>query len=229
MAASWTETTVIERTTDWEYTTTPIGEQVVTEFMPLVESMMVIRHLGEAVAWLQAPDDRVGLHHLRDATIWRPEPTDPMAPTVAYMADLRTANEFHCLAGVAPTEPFEKAMRDGVVERGMSVEHVISKSEYEYLLDYPERLARWRDYIEAGVNVYRFDGTVPINFIVIDGTVYIAKSQSDHGSPYTVIQSVNPVLRSWVHEMIEKYQTDAVLLNERPFSPESMTPIDKNS
>lgn len=207
----------IERTTDWEYTATPTGKQVVAEFVPLVESMAVIRKFGDTVAWLQATADPVDLHHLRNATVWRPEPTDPMAPTAAYMDDLRTATEFHCLVGVAPPVPFEKAMLEGVVERGMRVEHVISESEFAYLRDDPERMARWRDYIDAGANVYRYDGTVPCNFVILDETVYIAKSQSEYGDPYTVIESENDTVRSWARESIERHRAESEQLNGEIF------------
>jgi predicted transcriptional regulator len=130
-----------ERTTDGEYTVTPIGQQIVVEFIPLIESMAVIRELGETVAWFQATEKPIGMDQLTDATVLRPDPADPMAPMNAYLEDLRTASEFYCLVGVAPPESFEKAMRDGVVERGMRSEHVINDNEYTYLLDYPDRLA----------------------------------------------------------------------------------------
>jgi len=196
----------VKRTTDGEYMATPTGEQITTEFVPFVESIAVIRELGETVAWFQNVEQPVGLHHLRDATVWRPDATDPMAPTVAYMDDLRTASEFHCLVGVAPPVSFEKAMVAGVVDRGMRVEHVISEDEYSYLRDDPERVPRWREYIQAGANVYRYGGTVPCNFVILDETVYIAKSQSEYGEPYTVIESDDDVVRSWAQEIIEQYR-----------------------
>lgn len=210
----------VERTTEGEYTATPIGKQVITEFMPLVESMAVIRTLRETVAWLQATEQHIDLQHLRDATVWRPEPADPMAPAEAYMDDLRTATEFQCLVGVAPPESFEKAMRDGVVERGMRVEHIISEGEYMYLLDYPDRLQRWREYIDAGANVYCYAGTVSCNLMIFDGTTYIAKTQSEFGEPYTVIESDNDAVLSWALDVIERYRNSATQLDSGAFMKE---------
>lgn len=114
--------------------------------------------------------------------------------------------------------PFEKAMLDGVVERGIRVEHVISESEYAYLRSDPERMARWREYIQAGANVYRYDGTVPCNFLIIDGTVYIGKSQSDYGDPYTVIESDDDIVRSWAHDVIERHRTESEQLDTEVFA-----------
>lgn len=208
----------VERTPDGAYTATPVGEQVVAEFTPLVESMAVIRNLGKTVAWIQATENPISRHRLRDATLYRPEATDPAAPTGVYLDEIRTAGEFHCLVGVAPTVPFEKAMLDGVVERGIRVEHVISESEYAYLRSDPERMARWREYIQAGANVYRYDGTVPCNFLIIDGTVYIGKSQSDYGDPYTVIESDDDIVRSWAHDVIERHRTESEQLDTEVFA-----------
>jgi predicted transcriptional regulator len=206
-----------ERTDDGGYTATPIGRQVVVEFMPLVEAMSAINQLDETVAWFQATENPIGMGQLTDATIVRPDPADPMAPVNAYMSDLRTASEFHCLVGVAPPESFEKAMRDGVVERGMHAEHVINESEYTYLLQYPNRLTRWREYIEAGANVYCYDGAVPCNVMIFDETVYIANTQSEYGEPYTVIESHNDAVLSWGHELIDTYRNDAKRLDGRSF------------
>lgn len=199
----------VERTDAGTYAATPVGRQVIAEFTPIVSAMSVIQKLGETVAWFQTVDQPLELQHLSDATVRRPVRTDPMAPTNAYMDDLRTANEFYCLVGVAPTENFEQAMRDGTVERGMQVEHVITDAEFNYLLDHPDRLKRWRQYIEAGANVYCYEGSVPCNLLIIDETLYIGKAQSDYGEPYTVIESTNCKVLEWGHRMIEDYREES--------------------
>lgn len=210
-----------ERTDEGEYTATPVGRQIIAEVLALVESIAVIRKLGETVAWLQATENPLSLDQLTDATVVRPDPADPMAPMNAYMGDLRTASEFRCLVGVAPPESFEKAMRDGVVERGMRVEHVISEGEYAYLLDYPARLLRWREYIEAGANVYCYGGTVPCNVMILDGRVYITNIQSEYGEPYTVIQSETDAVLSWGRNLIDSYRADAEQLDSGDFTEKS--------
>jgi predicted transcriptional regulator len=208
----------VERAIEGEYTATPTGEQVVVEFTPLVDSMVAIRNLGETVAWLQAIEPTVDLHQLRDATVWKPESGDLMAPTMIYLNDLREATEFYCSVGIAPPVPFEKAMRDGVVERQMRVDHVISESEYSYLRGYPERMERWREYINGGANVYRYDGDVQCNLFILDETLYIANSQSEYGEPYTVIQTDNEQVRSWAHEIIRTHKTSAERLDAEAFT-----------
>lgn len=208
----------VERTEAGAYTVTPVGRQVVAEFTPFLESMSVLRTIGEAVAWLQAAEEPLDLRQLADATVLRPDPADPMAPMNAYMADLRSASEFRFLVGVAPPESFERAMRNGVVERGVAVEHVITRTEFEYLRDYPERLARWRGYVEAGANVYCVEGPVPCNLLIFDETVYIANTQSEYGEPYTVIRSDRGAVLDWARGLIEGYREVAERLGPDAFA-----------
>lgn len=211
----------VERTGDGEYTATPTGEQVSAEFTPLVEAMAAIRILGDKVAWLQAPDSAIGLRHLSDATVRRPESSDPMAPAHHLTARLRGADELRCLFGVVPPVSFEIAMRDCTVEGDLTAEHVVSEREFAYVRDHPERAPRWREYVAAGANVYRYDGTVPCNLVVLDGTVYIGKSQSEYGEPYTVVETENDAVVSWACEIIERHRTAAERLDTEAFAEEA--------
>lgn len=208
----------VERTADGDYTATPIGVQIVDEFMPLVETIAVIRKLGDMVAWLQDVEPSIDLRHFSDATIRRPESVDPTDPLARQLEALRRADEFYCLVGVAPPIPFETAMRDRVVKGDLAVEHVISEDEFVYIADRPERATRWREYVEAGANVYCYDGAVPCNIVVFDSTVYIGKTQSDRGEPYAVIESENEAVLSWVHEVIDTYRTKSKRLGVKAFA-----------
>jgi predicted transcriptional regulator len=208
----------VERTSDGTYVTTPTGDQVAAEFTPLVESMAVVERLGDTVAWLQGVDPPLDLHHLREAVVRRPTTTDPMSPTAYYLDRLRTADEFHCLVGVAPPVSFETAMADAVADRGMTVEHVISGPEFAYVRDDPERASRWHEYIDAGANVYCYDDGVPCNLLVFDETVCIAKTQSEYGEPYTFVESRDDVVRSWAHEVIAGHKAAATRLTADAFS-----------
>lgn len=206
-----------KRTTDGGYRATPTGEQVVAEFELLVTSMDAIRNLGDLVAWLPTDDVPIELRHFRDATVRRPDPTDPTS-TVSYLtALLREASEFHCIVGVAPPVAFEKVMRDRVVSGELTTEHVITDEEYRYLLEHRDRLSRWREYVTAGANLYRHDGAVPCNLFVFDDTVVIGHSQGEIGAPLVGIESLDETVRSWALEVIREYKTNAEQLDADSF------------
>lgn len=208
----------VQRTTDGAYTATPTGEGIVAEFKPFVESMQSIKNLGNLVAWLPTNEIPIDLHHFSDANVRRPDPTDPMSTIADFNNRLTDVSEFHCLVGVAPPIPFEQAMRDGVVNRGLSTEHVITDDELSYLLDQSDRLPRWREYIEAGANVYRYDGQIPCNLFVFDDTLVITNGQSNIGESLVGIVSENEDVLSWAHEVIKVYKEQAVQLDSSVFT-----------
>lgn len=132
----------------------------------------------------------------------------------------QVADEFHCLVGVAPPVSFETAMADAVAERGMTVEHVISAEEFAYIREDRDRVRRWRAYVDAGANVYCYDDEVPCNLLVFDETVCIGNTQSEHGEPYTFVESTDDVVRSWAHEVIAAHKDAATPLDADAFAPD---------
>lgn len=209
------------RTTDGEYEATPTGSCIVSEFTPFVESIQAIRNLGDLVDWLPTDEIPIDLRHFTDATVRRPEPADPMSTVTDFNARLHGVSEFQCLVGIAPPIPFEREMADGVANRGLDTKHVITDEELNYLLDQPERLPRWREYVQSGANVYRYDGQIPCNLFVFDDTVIISNSKSDVGEPHVGIESENQAVLSWAREVIEKYRKDADQLDSTAFTVES--------
>lgn len=210
----------VRRTTDGEYEVTPLGKYVVSEFRPFVESIDAIRNLGNLVAWLPTDEVPISLDNFTDAVVRRPDPANPMSTVADFNTRLDGVSEFQCLVGIAPPILFEQRMRDAVVNRDLDTKHVITDEELNYLLDHPERWTRWREYLDAGANVYQYDGRVPCNLFVFDDTVIISNSQSDYGEPHVSIESVNDAVLSWAHEVIEKYKNEAERLNSAVFTDE---------
>jgi predicted transcriptional regulator len=206
-----------KRTAEGGYVATPTGERVITEFEPFVETMEAIRKLGDLVAWLPTDTVPIDLRHFDDATIRRPDPAEPTSTTSYLTALLREASEFRCLVGVAPPLAFEKTMRDGVVHGDLKTEHVITYQEYYYLLENQDRLPHWREYVEAGANLYLHDGPIPCNVLVFDDTVIIGNSQAEIGDPFVEIESRNETVRAWAYDVIREYKEDAKRLEAATF------------
>lgn len=207
-----------ERTDDGTYAATPAGEFAVAEFLPPVGAMDAIRTLDEAVAWLPADELSIGLHHFADATVHRPEPNSPTAPATYLTERLRDASVFRCLVCLAPPLAFERAMRDGVVDGRLRTEHVVTARELEYISDQPERMRRWREYLEAGADVYCYDGPIPCNLFVLDETVLLGERQPEACS---FVESESETVRSWAEETIAAYRRDAERLDPAAFATAS--------
>lgn len=202
------------RTSDGDYVATPTGKRVATESTSFIGAMHAIRNLGDAVAWLPSDELTIGLHQFRDAIIRRPEPNAMSAPSTFATKLMREATDFACLVNIAPSLGFEKAMMDGVSEGRLMTNHVITDGELSVLLGDPGRAARWQAYVEAGANLYCYDGQIPCNLLVIDETVFILDRQPEAPGG---IESTNPEVRTWAHEMVDEYQEEARQLDATAF------------
>jgi hypothetical protein len=168
------------------------------------------------VAWLPSDELTVGLRHFSDATVRRPEPNAVSAPSTIVTERLREATEFACLVNTAPSLGFERAMIDGVVEERLTTNHVITDAELDVLRRDPDRAARWRTYVEAGADLYCYDGRIPCNLLVIDETVYVLDRQPEAPEG---IESTNLAVRSWAADLVDDYRDAAEKLDAAAFDP----------
>lgn len=203
-----------ERATEGGYTATTAGEFAVAEFTPLVESMAALRALGDAVDWLPGEELSIGLHHFGDVTVRTPESNNVTAPAAHMTKLLREATEFACLVRIAPPLGFEITMRDRAVDGRLTTEHVITEDELDYLTDQPDRVRRWREYLEADVDVYCYDGDIPCNLFVIDETVLIVDREPE---VCAFIESENETILEWARDLIGTYRTKAEPLGADAF------------
>lgn len=200
-----------ERTTDGDYVATPTGIQIASQFVPFVKSVETIRRLGETVTWLPTEELSIGLHHFNDATVRRPK-NDDLTEAIDYFTEkIRDVSEFSTLTELAPPVSFEETMHEDLLSNRLTATYVLTGELVDYLRDQPERRERWRDCLEAGVEAHRYEGDLPCNLFVFDETVLIKRSGSETEQPsYGIpIETSNPDVRSWAHDLIESYRTKA--------------------
>ncbi|WP_226483187.1 helix-turn-helix transcriptional regulator [Natrinema amylolyticum] len=216
----------IERTTQGEYTATTAGEFAMSEFAPLADSMTALRALGDAVEWLPREELSIGLHHFSDAIIRVPNSNSATAPA-AYMAKLlREATEFACLVRIAPPLGFEIAMRDRAATGKLTTEHVVTEDELAYIAEQPDRVRRWREYLNTGVDVFCYAGDVPCNLFVIDETVLVVDREPN---VCAFIESENETVRVWASDMIGTYRAEADRLRPDTFREICAAGLERNS
>lgn len=210
-----------ERTTDGTYAATAAGEFAVREFEPLVGTMQALRTLGETAAWL--PDDgiSIGLQHFRDATVRRSDPNSPDAEATRVLELIQNAAYFDALSYIAPTLSQLQSLRDGVVERGMTVRNVLTDGLVTYLQDRDEQTSCWQEYIEGGARVYRYEGRIPCNVFIVDETVLVMNNDPEAGRPCEFIEIRDDTVRAWAENLIETYCGDAERLDSTAFVSKS--------
>lgn len=208
----------VTRTADGDYTATPTGERIAAESTRFVGSIEAIRTLGEAVAWLPQEELTIGLQHFRDATVRRPRPNAAAAPSTYATRLMQGATEFACLVNIPPSLGFEDAMMNGVIDGRLTTNHVITGEELDALRQNAERARRWQSYVEAGAELYCYDGRIPCNLLVIDETVLVLDRQP---GALEGIESTDATVRSWAHETVERYREDAERLDATVFDQDS--------
>jgi hypothetical protein len=141
-----------------------------------------------------------------------------MAPSTFATELMREATEFACLVNIPPSLAFEEAMMNGVFDGCLRTEHVIAEGELAVLRENTERASRWQAYVEAGADLYCYDGPIPCNLLLIDETVLILDRQPEAAE---VIESTTAVVQSWAHEVIEDHRENAERLATSAFAQES--------
>lgn len=206
-----------ERTTDGTYVATPAGTHLLEQFRPVLNSFEALRQLDDAIEWLPLDELEIGLEHFSDASVRLPKEGDPVEG-VEYMTTLvRDASEFRTLTHLVPPTSLLQAMRDEVVSGRLTVEAVSSQVDTS---EQSSRRELWRDMLESGAEFYRCDGPLPCNLWIIDETVLIKKSrpgsiEESYGAP---IVSANSTVRSWAHDLIDRYRADAAGIDVEIFT-----------
>lgn len=210
----------VERTIDGEYTLTPTGENVSAETARYVDALNAIDALGEAVSWL--PDDEltIGLHHFSDATVLGVESNDVVGADTRLIDLTREAEDFYCLTNTAGTVGLERTMMERFTEDGKTVKSVMTTAEIAIYLDDPERSAQWREYVESGGAVYRHEGPIPCNTVIIDETVFIGDRYLE---TVGLIEVSNETVLAWAQDLFETYLADAERLDPRAFDRDAPT------
>jgi hypothetical protein len=94
-------------------------------------------------------------------------------------------------------------MQNGVSSGQLTAEHVLAGGLIEHLREHSDGPPQWHDYITAGARVYYYDGHIPCNLFIVDGTVLLLNDRANAGE---VIESENETVRSWAHELIATYR-----------------------
>lgn len=210
-----------ERTTDGTYVATASGYFVFDEFIPLVRTMEAIDTLGAQISWLPRDDLSISLSHFSDATVRHPE--DP-TETIDYLTEtIRETDAFRVMANLRPPESNTNAIHDRVRSGQMTFEYVLTPDILEYLRSHQERAPRWVETIEAGANLWVTERTIPCNLWIFDETVWIkssdpASQQDTYGVP---IISNNDTVRSWAHELIDRFRRSADPVDAESFEGHS--------
>lgn len=192
-----------------EYWTTPRGEARLSAFRAYLETTEGMQHLGAALQWLPPAVHELDYRHFRDAELTYPTADNPAAPFERGLAVLDAADAYRSLTQNS-FRRYMSVVRDRVAAGRLDFEAVVERSFVDTLRADPERAAIWRDVAHL---TWVYDGTVPVNLQIADGTVVLWLCGTDHEGDDVVIQGLlesdNPAVVSWARECYESFRTEA--------------------
>lgn len=187
------------------YTATPLGRSIAHGFAPLLDSVKAIQHLGEAVALLPLDELSIGLEHFRDATVREPQGSGPR-DWFRFLSELiaESATQYMLYYLLPPERLVDEFYAQ--ITAGNIDDHymIMSESVMEYRREHnPEQVLAE---LEAGSEMYRYDGHISCNIYIFDETVVFENSQVPELRDSTAIVSRDDVVREWVHKVLERYR-----------------------
>jgi predicted transcriptional regulator len=202
-----------ERNAQGEYTATPLGQSMAIEFTPLLDSMAAIQNLGDAVALLPLDQLSIRLQHFGDATVVRPEGPSTLEMS-RYLLELTDeSSTMYSLGYIAVTQDAMDLTTEQTVSGELDPVYVQARSVREYRQTSPDQSEyreQVRSQMEAGAELYTYDGHVPCNLWIFDETVVIENSQVEGIQNGTMIESQNDTVREWALEMFGRYREASV-------------------
>ncbi|MFC7225839.1 hypothetical protein N0B31_00355 [Salinirubellus salinus] len=184
------------------YELTPLGVVLAVEFADLLETVETMQRLQSLAEWLPAfPFD---LRLLADATVTLPTDTDVLAHVGRVERLLDGADSSWVLAGSVFHESLERQHRRST-GRGQRQVAVLSAAALERARSDPELRQLAADLLASGcVDVYRYDGTVPVMLGLVDEVALVAPLD-ESGVPRGLVESTDPTVREWVATTLREY------------------------
>lgn len=192
-----------------EYWLTPFGEAMVTDFRSYLETLEGYQHLGDMVNHLPPPIFSLDACHLRDAEIVEGTESNPSAPFTKAYDIFREATQYRGLNSTSLPEAVS-ILQNRVEQGRLDFEQVFEKGFIETIRAEPERAALWETLSDR---VLLYEGVVPINMHLVDGTVLVWLGES-RGEAEGLLVSENSAVSAWADSLYEEYLTGAEPLTE---------------
>lgn len=191
------------------YWLTPLGEAMVTDFRAYLDGVEGHQHLGDMVNHFPPPLFSLHSRHLRDAEVVELNAENPAAPFTRALEEFRNATEYRGLNHTSLPDHAD-VLRDRVERDRLDFAQVFEAAFVETLRADPGRAAIWRPL--AG-RVQAYDGVVPINVHVLDGTVLVWLGEN-RGEIAGLLVSENSAVRGWATALFDEYAAAADPLGE---------------
>lgn len=206
----------IERT-NGEYEVTPKGAFVATELNDLLTNIETLDRLDESTRWLPIDAFDFDLRCLRDANVASSSWGDHTAQ-IRRVAQLIQGSERIIATASGVSRDVLQSIRDAVVTDGASFEGVYDTTALDIVRARPELYQPHVDIIEAGGDIYRYEGNEePILLVTVCDDTVILCGHDDDGAPPGTLDSTNENVRSWAESYYERIRSESTQIGPAAF------------
>ena len=201
-----------------QYTTSPLGDFLATEFRSLLEGAETMRQLRGVIEWLPTDEFDFTLDHFADATITLVKLSDAIAPVYRAIELLENADHLHLLASSFVPASFEAHWR-ATVNGTQTSEVVVTADIIDTILADEELTKRLEEIIRSDTATFScYDGMIPYGAVFTADDVAVFALVDEHGAPQTIIETEDEAIRSWITATIDAHQRDANRLDPDAFT-----------
>lgn len=185
------------------YEPTTAGSLFIRQFLSVLDTVTVLRTVGDAVELLPFDEPGFDVRDLADAQFVTPTGMDPTAPFDYGIERLRETDQFRCVARTAPPR-YVEAIHDGVVTGRFTAECVLDEAYLDKIRD-DETLTEWWDEIAADSSpVGRCEESISLVLLVLDEAVHFWLCDGE-GASQGLVESENPAVVSWANGTVDRY------------------------
>ena len=204
--------------TGQEYTTSPLGDFLATEFQSLLEGTETMRKLRSVVEWLPTHEFDFTLDCFADATITTPRPGDPTAPVRRAAALIREADHLRFLCSAFAPSMYE-AIWQRTVHDDQTAVGVMATELIDAIREESRTVTVIHETISSGeATLYKYEGQCSYDIAVFDETIAGLLLLDDAGHAHAVIDTEDEAVLSWVTATIDAHQHEAERLDPDAFT-----------
>jgi predicted transcriptional regulator len=197
--------------TNGEYSITPTGELVVSDFLELIDTVNSAKRIQPFLE--SQPLDELGLdvQALKGAQITSSTRSDPYAPVRRHVETVSSADRFRALLPTVGPNALESAKKR--LQNGDAHHEVVVNS------DVAELFRTQREYSELiqplletdHVDIHVSERRIPCYIGIVDGSVQIG-ANNENGIPHALLETDSQAAREWAKCLFEEFRVEA-----RPF------------
>jgi len=196
--------------TNGEYSITPTGELVISDFLELVDTVNSAKRIQPFLK--SQPLNELGLdvQALKGAQITSSTRSDPYAPVRRHVETVSSAKRFRALLPTVSPDALESAQKR--LQNGDAHHEVIINSDVAKVFrtkqEYSELI---QTLIETEhVDIHVSERRIPCYIGIIDGSVQIG-ANNEKGIPHALLETDSQEAREWAERLYEEFRAEARL------------------